>query len=189
MLLLNFFWILVLLWNILKLKSFIFLGWLVHSIPPSWYFTYWSPIFCPKEIWKYLGFIFNRKLFFHYHIDFYTNKSISMVKCMKISGNSVWELNLHQKHLLYRSCIILITLYRFQLWYYNKAPLTYPLKQLGKIQRRAAIWILGAFKTSLLSGVKAITGLIPINLHLKKLSRRSQLWAYSLSSIISFVFS
>jgi len=55
-------------------------------------------------------------------------------------------------------------------------------KKLGKIQRKAAIWILGAFKTFLLSGIKAITVLIPINLHLKKLSRKSQLWAYSLLS-------
>ena len=54
-----------------------------------------DPILCPKETWKYLGFIFNRKISFYYHIDFYANKSISMVKCMKILGNSVWGLNLH----------------------------------------------------------------------------------------------
>ena len=141
-----------------------------------------GPILCPKETWKYLGFIFDRKLSFHQHINFYSNKSISIVKCMKILGNLVQGLNPHQKHLLYRSFILPITLYGFQLWYYNNAPLAYPLKQLGKIQRRVAIWILGAFKTSLLFRVEAIAGLIPINLHLKKLSRRSQLWAHSLLS-------
>jgi len=51
---------------------------------------------------------------------------------------------------------------------------------LGKMQRRAAIWILGAFKMSLLFGLKAIAGLIPINLYLQKLSRRSQLRAHTL---------
>ena len=131
-----------------------------------------GPILCPKETWKYLGFIFNRKLLFHHHINFYLNKSISTVKCMKILGNLVQGLNPHQKHLLYRSCILPIALYRFQLQYYNNAPLTYSLKQLGKIQKRAAIWISGAFKTSLSFGVKAIAGLIPINLHFKKLSSR-----------------
>ena len=30
-----------------------------------------GPILHPKETWKYLGFIFDRKLSFHYHIDFY----------------------------------------------------------------------------------------------------------------------
>jgi len=58
--------------------------------------------------------------------------------------------------------------------------MSYHLKILGKMQRRATIWILGAFKTSLLFGIKAIVGLILIKLHLQKLGRRSQLQAHSL---------
>jgi len=42
----------------------------------------------PNKSWKYLGFIFNRKLTFHLHINFYANKSISSIKYMKILGNS-----------------------------------------------------------------------------------------------------
>ena len=53
---------------------------------------------------------------------------------------------------------------------------------LGKIQRRAAIWILGVFKMSLSFGIEAITGLIPIYLYLQKLSRKSQLRAHILSA-------
>ena len=56
----------------------------------------------------------------------------------------------------------------------------YLLKTLEKIQRRVAIWILGAFKTSLQEGIKAIIGFIPIKLHLKKLRGRAQLWALAL---------
>ena len=48
----------------------------------------------PKDTWRYLGFIFNRRLSFHHHIDFYANKAISTVKCMKILGNSIRGLNL-----------------------------------------------------------------------------------------------
>jgi len=70
---------------------------------------------------------------------------------MKILGNSVCSLVFQQKQLLYRSCILSITLYGFQLWFYNNTPLSYPLKKLNKIQRRATIWILRAFCT-LLSG-------------------------------------
>jgi len=47
-----------------------------------------SPILKPKNTWKYLGFIFDRKLLFHQHIDFYANKVISAIKYMKILGNS-----------------------------------------------------------------------------------------------------
>jgi len=98
-----------------------------------------SSLLVPKDTWKYLGFIFNRKLSFHKHIDYYANKAISIVKCIKILGNSTKDLNPHQKRLLYRSCTLPITLYGFQLWFYSKAPLSYLLNTLGKLQRRVAL--------------------------------------------------
>ena len=48
------------------------------------------------------------------------------------------------------------------------------------MQRRAAIWILGAFKISPTEEIEAIAGLLPIKLHLQKLAGRSQLYATSL---------
>ena len=99
---------------------------------------------------------------------------------MKILGNSVCGLIPYQKHLLYKSCIIPITLYGFQLWLYNKAPVSYPLKILRKMQRRAALWILRVFKMSPTFDIETISGLIPIYLHLQKLSGRSQLRAHTL---------
>jgi len=125
-----------------------------------------------------LEYIFNRKLFFQQHIDFYMNKAISTVKCMKILRNSVHSLAPQQKCLLYRSCILSTALYGFQLWFHNKA--SYSLKKLNKMQRRTTIWILCAFCTLPFFGIKAITSLIPICLHLQKLSGRLQLRAHSL---------
>jgi len=45
-----------------------------------------SSILLPKEMWRYLGFIFHWKLTFRSHIDFYTNKAISTSawKCLVI---------------------------------------------------------------------------------------------------------
>jgi len=96
---------------------------------------------------------------------------------MKMLRNSARELLSLQKQLLYRIYIIPITLYGFSLWFYNKASLSFPLR---KIQRRAAIWILGAFYTSPTKEIEALASLIPIYLHLKKLSSRSQLRVLSL---------
>ena len=132
-----------------------------------------SPLLVPKVTWKYLDFIFDRKLHFHNHINYYANKAISIVKYMKILSNSTRGLNPHQKCLLYRSCTLPIALYSFQLWFYSKASLSYPLNLLGKLQRRAATWILEAFKMSPSYSIEAIAGLIPIHLHLQKLSGRS----------------
>ena len=54
------------------------------------------------------------------------------------------------------------------------------MKILNKMQRRAAIWILGAFKTSPMEGIKALAGLIPIRLHLQKIAKRSLIRPFKL---------
>ena len=54
------------------------------------------------------------------------------------------------------------------------------MKLLSKMQRRAAIWILGTFKTSPLEGIKALTGLIPIKYYLQKLTERSLIQLFKL---------
>ena len=111
----------------------------LFALPPLNLSSIGGLILIPKNTWKYLGFIFNRKLSFYQHIDFYCNRTISIVKCMRILGNSSCGIIPTQKCLLYRYCILSIALYSFQLWFYNHTPLSYPLKILNKMQRRAAI--------------------------------------------------
>ena len=60
----------------------------VYNPPPLNLLPLDSPILHPKDTWKYLEFIFDQKLSFHKHIDYYTNKAISTVKCIKLLGNS-----------------------------------------------------------------------------------------------------
>jgi len=93
-----------------------------------------GPLLLSKETWRYLGFIFNHKLMFRNYIDFYSNKSISTIKYMKLLGNSTRGINPLQKRRLYRCYTLPIILYRLQLWYYNKAPLYYHLNILRKMQ-------------------------------------------------------
>ena len=139
-------------------------------------------VLIPRSLWKYLGFIFDRKLSFHQHIDFYSNRAMSMVKYMKILGNLLRSIIPIQKHLLYKCCVLSIALYGFQLWFYNYASLSYLLKILGKIQRRAVIWITGAFKTSPLEDIEVTVSLISIKLYLQKLAVRLQLCVLFLPS-------
>ena len=87
----------------------------VFNSPPLDLSPLGGNVLLPSNTWKYLGFIFDRKLTFHQHVDFYVNKAISMVKCMKLLGNSSCTINSLQKCLLYRSYILPIALYRFQL--------------------------------------------------------------------------
>ena len=128
----------------------------IFNPPPLDFSPLGGPTLHPKGLWRYLGFIFDRKLSFHKHINYYANKAISTVKCMKLLGNSSRGINPLQKRLLYRCCALPIALYGFQLWFYNRALMSYHMKALNKMQRRAAIWILGAFKTSPLEGIEAV---------------------------------
>ena len=54
------------------------------------------------------------------------------------------------------------------------------MRALNKMQRRAAIWILGAFKTSPLEGIEVLAGLIPVKSHLQKIAKRSQIHPFKL---------
>ena len=60
----------------------------VFSLSPLDLSLLGGPILWSKNSWKYLGFIFDRKLIFHKHIDYYANKALSTVKYMKLLGNS-----------------------------------------------------------------------------------------------------
>ena len=91
-------------------------------------------------------------------------------------------INSLQKRRLYRCYTLPIVLYSFPLWYYNKAPTYYYLNILQKMQWRAALWISGVFQTSPTLGIEAISRLVSIHLHLKKLYRRFLLWESSLLS-------
>lgn len=88
----------------------------------------------PKPIWRYLGFFFDRKLTFKHHSHFYAIKAISTIKCMKMLSNSSRGLLPSLKCLLYRTCILPIATYGFQLWHFKGAPKFQALKALNKMQ-------------------------------------------------------
>jgi len=73
-----------------------------------------------------------------------------------------------------------IATYSFRLWFFARAPTKAQVSLLAAMQHKAALWILGAFRTSPTGGIKALAGLIPIHLHLKKLVKQSCLRAATL---------
>jgi len=141
-----------------------------------------APILKPKIYWRYLGFYFDRQLSFKEHVWFYSTKALTTVKAMGMLGNSTRGFLSLQKRLLYQACVVPIATYSFRLWYFSGAPTKAQISLLATMQRKAALWILGAFRTSPTGGIEALAGLIPIHLHLKKLAKRSCLRAAMLPS-------
>ena len=110
---------------------------------------------------------------------------------MKLLGNLSRGINPLLKRRLYRCSALPIVLYSFLLWYYNKALTHYHLNILWKMQQRAALWISGAFHISPIPGIEAMSGLVPIHLHLRKLYSQFLLHESSLLSnhIVSNILS
>jgi len=131
-----------------------------------------GPVLSPKPIWRYLGFFFNQKLIFYYHVHHYATKCLSILNAMKLLDNSSQGILPTQKHLLYRMCVLPITLYGFQLWFFKSTSIVKNMSELKKMQWRATLWITGAFCISLSEGIKALAGLVSIALYLKKLNSR-----------------
>jgi hypothetical protein len=71
--------------------------------------------------------------------------------------------------MLYRACVLPIATYGSRLWLYEGVAMKGPLDSLRKMQRRACLWITGAFKTSPIGAAETLTGVPLIHLHVKKL--------------------
>jgi hypothetical protein len=103
-----------------------------------------------------------------------------MVQAMGMLGNSNRGLLPMQKCLLYRTCILPVATYGYRLWYQDKAKVKGLMSSLSKIQQQAALWIIGAFRTSPTGRCETIAGLIPIHLHICRLADQSSYRANTL---------
>jgi len=111
----------------------------------------------------------DHKLLFHEHVCYYSTKSLSSVKAMKMLGSSTRSLPPSEKYLLYCSYVLPIATYGYCLWYYKGACYKKALSLLKTMQRKAGLWITGAFSTSPMGGIRALAGLISVHLHLQKM--------------------
>ena len=100
---------------------------------------------------------------------------------MGMLGNSTRGLPPLEKRLLYRACVLPIARYGFRLWFFEGAKNKTAFKILTQMQRKAALWITGAFHISPTGGTEALAGLIPVHLHLRKLADRANLRIATLS--------
>jgi len=68
-----------------------------------------------------------------------------------------------------------------EMWFFDGARCKKALSSLKTMQRKAAIWITGAFSTFPTGEVESPAGLIPVHLHLQKMAGRANYQAATLS--------
>ncbi|KAF8235657.1 hypothetical protein L208DRAFT_1537867 [Tricholoma matsutake] len=66
-------------------------------------------------------------------------------------------------------------IYGLRLWHFKGACVQGVVKTLAQVQSIAACWILGAFRTTPISGLDSITGLLPMQLLLCRLVHKGAL--------------
>ena len=115
----------------------------------------------PKDIWRYLGFFFDKCLSFQTHVKCRCTQALSMARALPILRNSIHGLKPIHKCLLYRSCMVPLTIYGARLWNFKGMPKKGMLNSLRKMQRQACLWILGTFRTSPTRVVELLAGLPP----------------------------
>ena len=69
----------------------------IFNSPSLDFSTLEDPILLLKTMWQYLEFFFDQKLTFCHYINFYTNRAIFTIKCIKMLGNSLKNLISLQK--------------------------------------------------------------------------------------------
>jgi hypothetical protein len=79
-------------------------------------------------------------------------------------------------------CVLPVTTYGYRLWYYDNVKVKGLMSSFSKMQWQAALWIIGAFRTSPTGGCEAIASLIPIHLHICRLVDQFSFRANTLSA-------
>ncbi|CDO70323.1 hypothetical protein BN946_scf184843.g12 [Trametes cinnabarina] len=125
----------------------------------------------PTQCWRYLGFRLDPQLTFRAHVSFFAERAMTTVHAMLMLGNSIRGLSPMQKRTLYISCVLPLMTYGVQVWYRSKGVKTL-MKPLLAAEHRALRWITGAFRTTPIGAMQAFAGIMPLQLHCRKLQER-----------------
>ncbi|KAF8630230.1 hypothetical protein AX17_005467 [Amanita inopinata Kibby_2008] len=119
----------------------------------------------PKAVVRYLGFYFNNKLMFQFHVKYYTNKAFSSVLSFRLLGNSMRGLSPSVRALVYKAIALPIMTYGLPLWYdaTNRSSNPHVCK-LQAVQNKALRFIMGAFITTPIGAMEIISGLPPMKI-------------------------
>lgn len=135
-----------------------------------------SPIITvkPAHTLRYLGFFFQPKLTWNYHVKFYANKATSAIHAMRMLGNAARGLPPTSKRKLYLSNSLPIMVYGAQLWWNPTwKGIKWSLAILQKAQAHAARWISGAFRTTRQGILDLMAGLIPVKHNINNLMNKA----------------
>jgi hypothetical protein len=126
---------------------------------------------------RYLGIFFDHQLNWKDHVHIMTNRARSTVKALQILGNSIRGLNWTQWRIVFNAVILPILTYAAPVWYTGQAGLT---RSLRTAQNETIRHMAGAFHTTPVDPLLQLMGVMPIDIHIKKLIKNASLRLYRL---------
>ena len=120
-----------------------------------------------KQDMKILGVILDRKLTWSSHINYICAKASKVTLALNASAKSKWGISSEILRHLYLAAVEPIILYGCLVW--GEAVFSISKRcKFQRVQRIAALGILGALKTSPTSGLLVLAGLLPIHLVIRQ---------------------
>ncbi|KAI5118391.1 hypothetical protein M0805_007525 [Coniferiporia weirii] len=145
-----------------------------HSIPvPTLSFSFQPPdgpliLVAPSREIRWLGFFLDDLLTFKPHIRRMAMQARSTATTLRILGNTLRGLSIFNFRILYKTLIIPVLTYGFQLWFTGIRQKSH-LQPLIVAQNQALRLVAGAFKTSPSSGLHHLLAILPIPFLLRHL--------------------
>ena len=122
----------------------------------------------PKEVVKWLGIWFDRKLSFKIHVENRIASASRMFYTIKRLANTEKGLSFQAMRKLYIACITSIANYEVSIWWKNQVFL---LDKFKKLQNQALRRMLEAFKNSPITTMKIEAGILPVSIRFKKICK------------------
>src|SRR5918911_294306 len=120
----------------------------------------------PKEIVKWLGIWFDKKLFFKTHVEKQIASATRMFYSISRLANTERGLSFQAIRQLYLACIVSLADYGVLIWWKQQQHL---LQKYEKLQNQALRKMLGVFKTSPISAMEIEAAISPVSVRFNKL--------------------
>ena len=120
----------------------------------------------PKEIVKWLGIWFDRKLSFKTHVEKRIASATRIFYSISRLANTERGLSFQAIRQLYLACIVSLADYGVPIWWKQQQNL---LEKYEKLQNQALRKILGAFRTSPISAMEIEAAISPVSVRFNKL--------------------
>ena len=124
-----------------------------------------------KNTLRYLGFFFNFKLTWTYHVKVMCNRARATLKALQLLGNSVRRLNQAWWKLAYNTICLPVLTYGCQLWFKGKQVML--VKKLQIVQNDVVKVMSGTFCTTPREPLHQLLNILPMDLRLTTVGQKT----------------